>query len=1086
MKHTLILLTFLIGGWMTYGQSAEGETLLLKSPSVSESRIVFTYAGDIWIADKDGSNAQRLTVHEGAETNPVFSPDGNWVAFSGHYEGNTDVYVVSAEGGMPERLTYHPNSDVVRSWQGNTSIVFSSSRSSNSGRFSKLFTVERSGGLPQEMAMPEAHQGTVSPDGRYTAYIKNPDPNEGIGVYRPFKQYRGGNTPQVWIFDNETYEVEEIPQNGSNNTHPVWAGKEKVYFLSDRNGYNNVYRYDLTTKEVKQITEFSDYPVKTLHSNGETLSFEQGGRVHLYDISTEELTTLHITIKPDIPYKRPHYADGKDYIRHFSISPSGVRAVMGVRGDVFTIPTEKGDIRNITESPGAHDRFPAWSPDGDKIAWFSDANGEYQLMIADQKGENEPTTISFENPSFYYGPYWSPNSKKLAFYDKHLNMYYVDVEKKQPVKIDKDIYANPRPKFTPDWSPDSKWLTYTRRLENQLNAVFVYNVETGEKKQITDGMSETAYPTFGSEGNYLFFAASTDYGLNASWLDMTNYPHRVTYSIYAVVLQKDKESPFAPESDEEQIDKGEENGKKDDKDKNGKKEDKVKVQIDFENLDQRIVSLPVPPRTYSHLEGNVKGKLFFLEQVPDQRGYTLHAFDMEEEKDDTWLEGLRGYEVSADGKKMIYATSSGNYAITGTDAKPEPGKGSLNLSEMKVYVEPLEEWEQMFDEVWRIERDFFYVENMHGADWEAVKEKYKKFLPHVGHREDLNYLFAEMMGEMVVGHNYVGGGDYPDEESVRTGLLGADYEIVNNRYRIKKIYSGLNWNPSFEAPLTKPGVDINEGDYILEVGGETLTGDMNIYSLFQNTVDKQVKLMVSSEPQLQGARKVTVVPVRSERNLRFMNWVEGNRKKVDEMTDGRVAYVYMPNTGGGGYTFFNRYYFSQLDKEAVIIDERYNGGGSAADYVINLLDREIMNYWGHRDGKVTATPGAGIFGPKAMIINEYAASGGDLMPFLFKEKDLGKLVGKTTLGILIGIYGYPPLMDGGFVTSPRFGIFSKDGEWIIENEGVHPDVEVEMTPKEVINGKDPQLEKAVEVIMKELEEKEEKEVKKPAPPVRAL
>ncbi|MFO8236014.1 MAG: PDZ domain-containing protein [Bacteroidales bacterium] len=1077
MQKALFLLILIFSGFITFSQTAD-ETLLLRSPSVSEGNIVFNYASDLWISDHNGDNVKRLTVHEGVESHPVLSPDGKWVAFSGNYEGNTDVYVVSSEGGTPVRLTSHPSTDIVRGWNGNDEIIFSSSRESHTGRYTKLFTVDTKGSLPQSMPMPEAHQGNVSPGGDFVAYIKNPDFNEGRGSFTPFKHYRGGNMPKIWIFDRETHEIEEIPSAESNNTQPVWVDNNSICFLSDRDGIANVYSYNRETGDIEQITHFEDYPVKTLHADGEMLAFEQEGRIHLYDIAEENHEELHIKLNPDLPYKRPHYSDGKDYIRDFNLSPSGVRSLMEVRGDVFTIPAEKGDIRNITETPGAHDRSPAWSPDGEKIAWFSDKKGEYQLMIIDQKGEEEPTAISFDNPSFYHGPYWSPDSEKLVFHDKHLNLYFVDMEEKEPVKIDKDIYANPSPKFTPDWSPDSKWITYTRRLDNQLNAVFVYNVDTKQKTQLTDGMSEATYPAFSDDGRYLFFAASTNYGPNASWLDMTNYPHRTTSSLYAVVLEKDTESPFAPESDEEKTDDSEEN------DDNEKKDKGVPVKIDFENIDQRIVSLPVPQRTYSKLDGSVEGKLLYREDVPDKPGYTLHAFDLKKEKDETYLEGIRDYEISADGKKMIYATLGGDYFITDATAKPEPGKGELDLSNLEVYVEPEKEWEQMFEEVWRLERDYFYVENMHGADWEAVKEKYRKFLSHVGHREDLNYLFAEMMSEMAVGHNYVGAGDYPEEESVETGLLGADYEIENGHYRIKKIYSGLNWNPTFKAPLTQPGIDVTEGDYILEVDGEPLTAEENIYNLFQNTVDKQVKLKVNSEPAMDGAREVTVVPVESEINLRTMNWVENNRKKVAEMTNGRVAYVYMPNTGDGGYTFFNRYYFSQLDKDAVIIDERFNGGGSAADYVINLLDREIMNYWGHRDGKVTTTPGAGIFGPKAMIINEYAASGGDLMPFLFKEKELGKLVGKTTLGILIGIYGYPPLMDGGYVTAPRFGIFSKDDEWIIENEGVDPDVEVEMTPKKVIKGEDPQLEKAVEVIMEELKEEEIEEKKKPNPPVR--
>jgi len=1075
MKQLIFLSILIMAHAGAFAQPNE-ETLLLRSPSVGENKVAFAYAGDIWTVNPDGTEPHRITVHKGTENLPMFSPDGQWIAFSGSYEGNTDIYVVAAEGGMPRRLTYHPSADIIRGWDGNESILFASGRESKSGRTQKLFRVKRTGSMPKSLPIPEAHQGKISPNGQYTAYIKNFDPVENMN----FNHYRGGLTPEIWIFDNTTYAIEKIPGKGANNVEPVWMGNEQVYFLSDRQGYYNIYRYNRSSGQTEQITRFTDYPVKNLFSNGRVLAFEQGGRIHIYEPGTDEVNTLRVSIHPDMPHKRAHYVEGKEYIRDFAVSPTGVRALMGVRGDIFTIPTEKGDIRNITESPAAHDRFAAWSPDGSKIAWFSDAAGEYQLMITDQKGESEPVAIPFEDPSFYHGPWWSPDSKMLVFYDKHLRLYYLDVEEKQPHRIDRDIYANPMPKFTPDWSPDSRWITYTRRLENQLNAVFVYNVETGEKYRITDGMSEATYPTFGAKGKYLFFAASTDFGPNASWLDMTNYPHRVTSSLYAVVLEKGQESPFAPESDEEPSGK-EESGDE----KNNPEDDKdIEVRIHFDNIDQRIVSLPVPPRSYSNLEGRVEGRLLYREQVPDKRGYTLHAFDLEEEKDEVYLEGISNYKVSADGKKMIYATLGGDYVITDATSKPETGKGKLNLSKLRVKVNPEKEWKQMFDELWRIERDYFYVENMHGADWKAVKEKYEKFLPFVGHRQDLNYLFGDMMAELVIGHNYVGGGDSPQEKSVRTGLLGADYTIENNRYRIGKIYSGLNWNPSFKAPLTQPGVDVREGDYILSVDGEPLTGDQNIYSLFQHTVDKQVQLRVNSEPRKEGAREVTVVPVGSERNLRTMNWVENNRKKVDEMTNGRVAYVYMPNTGQGGYTFFNRYYFSQLDKEAVIIDERFNGGGSAADYVINLLDREIMNYWGHRDGKVTTTPGAGIFGPKAMIINEYAGSGGDLMPFLFKEKNLGPLIGQPTLGILVGIYGYPTLMDGGYVTAPRFGIFSKDGEWIIENEGVAPDVPVEMTPKEVINGRDPQLEKAVEMIMDQLKEADKPEVTQPEDPVR--
>ena len=1065
-----------------FAQSGE-PTLLLRHPSASEQHIAFAYASDIWIANKDGSAPRRLTVHEGAEIYPVLSPDGQWVAFTGNYDGNYDVYVVSTLGGMPRRLTYHPGPDYVRGWHGEK-VLFSSYRETYSNRFSRMYEVGLNEALPTALPMPEAHQGSISPDGKFTAYIKNPDPTEGNGTYRPFKGYRGGNAPKIWIFDNETFEVEEIPQDGSVNTHPVWADNT-VYFLSDRNGRMNIFAYDRDAKAVRQITNHQEYDVKTLHSNGTELTYEQAGRIHRLTLRGREPQLLPIVLNPDLPTRRPRYEEGAEQIHSFQASPTGKRAVVEARGDIFTIPTDKGDIRNLTGTPGVFERFPAWSPDGQYIAYFSDASGEYQLMIIGQQGMEEPKVIPIEEPSYFYAPAWSPDSKKLLFADKNFRLYWLDVESSALHLIDTDTYSVPDQSFNASWSPDSKWITYARQLDNHLKAVFVYELSSGKPHQVTDGMSHADFPVFSRDGQYLFFAASTNYGLNAGWLDMSSYERDVASSLYAVVLSKENTSPFKPESDEEEQKKAEKEKEEPATDKTSA-EEVSPVSIDLENILDRIVALPTPARAYSSLDGSVADKLLYLEQVDNQPGFKLQAFDMKKRESETMMDGITGYGVSADGKKLIYAANDNTYGMVDADSKGSVGDGKLNTDGMKVYVDPVKEWKQMFNEVWRIERDFFYVKNMHGVDWAAVKQKYEPFLPYVGHREDLNYLFSEMMGELVVGHNYVGGGDFPDIEEVNTGLLGADYSIENGYYRISRIFSGLNWNPGFRAPLTEPGVAVNEGDYILAIDGESLSGDENIHRRFRNTVGKQVVLTVNGQPSMAGARQITVVPIDDDSNLRNMAWVEGNRKKVDEMTGGRVAYVYLPNTGGGGYTFFNRYYFSQLGKEAVIIDERFNGGGSAADYIIDLLDRKRMNYWGTRAGKVQTTPMAAIFGPKALIINEYAASGGDLLPFLFKEKGLGPLIGKRTLGILVGIYSYPQLMDGGFSTAPRLGIFNKAGEWIIENEGVSPDIEVEMTPKAVIEGKDPQLERAVEEILKELPKTPRQEMEKPAGPDRKL
>ncbi len=1060
------------------------ETLLLRAPSASNDKIAFAYASDIWVANKDGSHAQRLTVNKDVEFEPSFSPDGKWIAFSGNYDGNIDVYVVPVNGGIPKRLTYHPSQEIVRGWNGNK-IVFASSKASFSGRYLRLFEVDAVTGAESMLSLPEAHQGSFSPDGKYIAYIKNPDPSEKSGQYRPFKLYRGGNMPKVWIFNTANNEVEEIAASNSNNTRPVWVGNT-IYFLSDRDNKNtNIYKYDPASKKIDKLTSYTDYAVKTLTSDGKELAYEQAGKIFLLNPANGQSKQIPVTITDDIPTKRGHYENAESAIRNYNISATGVRAVFEGRGEIFTVPLEKGDIRNITSSPAANDRNPAWSPDGKYIAYFSDESGEYQLKLKDQKGEQPAVTVKLDDENFYYNPTWSPDSKKILYSDKHLKLYYVDIAEKKPVKIDEDTYDRPDASFDAGWSPDSKWVVYNKKLKNNLRAIHLFNIAANKVSQVTDGRSEAANPTFSRDGKYIFFTASTNYGRSVGWLDMSSYEVPVVSNIYAIVLAKSAPSINAPESDEETV--------KADvpavaKDTTKPAADKPKpdagvkpVVIDMEGIEQRIVALPLPAKNYSSLSGMTEGKLFYISVEPGANAAVLNSYDIAKRKNEVVLSGLNDYVISADGKKILYA-ASGSFGIAGTGGKITMGDGRLNTGDMKVWVDPEKEWKQMFDELWRIERDFFYVENMHGANWKAIKAKYEKFLPYVGHRDDLNYLFHDMMSELVIGHNYVGNGDYPDPISVNVGLLGADYEVSNGMYRFKKIYSGLSWNPSFRAPLTQPGIAVKEGEWLVAVNGVALDAKTNLYSLFQNTAGKQTRISVNTEAAVKGARELIVVPVSSEANLRLMDWVEGNRKKVDQLSGGRVAYVYMPNTGGDGYTFFNRYYFSQLDKDAVIVDDRFNGGGSAADYVIDLLSRTVTNYWKNRDGEIMKTPEAVIDGPKAMITNEYAASGGDLMPYMFKLKKVGTLVGKRTLGILVGIYNYPVLMDGGTMTAPRLGIFSKEGTWVVENEGVTPDIEVEMIPKEVIAGKDPQLEKAVEVLMKQLTQ--HKEIKAPKDPIR--
>ena len=1078
------------------------ETLLLKQPTISAEEICFLYAGDLWIAGRDGSHPRRLTAEKGSKSSPIFSPDGQWIAFSGNYDGNLSVYVISRMGGSPRRLAYHPYDDLVRGWTPDGKhILFASARESTSLRYHKLFTVPLEGGLPSPLPMPMAERGSFSPDGTHIAYTAYYE------AFWSWKRYRGGMTVPIWVLNLQTYDHVEIPHENASDTFPCWVG-DSIYFLSDRNGAMNLFRWQLHADHVDQVTFHTDFDIRSLTAHGDSLAYEQAGRIHIFDAKTQASAPLCISIAADLPETRPHYQKALKAIRNAGISPSGARAVFEARGDIFTVPAKKGDIRNLTKTAGVMERDPAWSPDGQSIAFFSDASGEYALVLVDQKGTQKkvfPLTELLDKQTFFHAPTWSPDSKKIAFTDKALHIYVLDLESQVVTHVDTDAYDHPDRTLDPAWSPDSQWLAYTRRLDNQIRTMFLYHLETKQIHQVSDGMIDAISACFSRDGKYLFFAGSTNYGLNTGWLDMSSLERPILRHIYAVVLNREDPSPLAPESDEE---KGPEEKKAEGDEKPraqsdpaaapeaaAKDENEAKkpaaVKIDFEGITQRIVSLPIPAGNYLRLS-SAQGKLFFMEILPGQPleefppARRLKDYDFKERKVEDFLDKLFAYSVSADGKKLLYqSTEPIHYAILGTDKKPEANHETLNLDAMENAVDPAAEWRQMFREAYRIHRDYFYDTAMHGVNLEAVYQKYLPFLAHIGHRDDLNYLLGEFSGELIVGHAYVGFGDIPARERVPVGLLGADYEVTpEGYYRIHRIYAGENWHPELRSPLTEPGINVQVGDYLLAVNGQPLRMPTIIYKLFENTVERITDLLVGPSTNVEEARTVSVRPIADETTLRHWAWVEGNRRKVDELTNGRVAYVYMPNTGAAGYDYFNRYYFSQLNKEAVILDERFNGGGLVADYVIDLLNRPLLSYWATREGKPFATPNASIFGPKVMIINELAGSGGDALPLFFRRRGLGKLIGKRTWGGLIGIYDYPILMDGGMFTSPRLAIFSPEGEWEVENVGVAPDIEVEMTPKLVIAGRDPQLEKAVEVVLAELNASSPKKVTRPMPVIK--
>jgi tricorn protease len=1082
MKSTTLTLALLL--ILTSLGFAQNAPTLFQKPTVSRAQIVFVYAGDLWIVAREGGEAKQLTSGVGAETDPVFSPDGQWVAFTGQYDGNTDVFVVAATGGVPKRLTYHPGADVVVGWTNDGRRVLFSSARQSSNPVPRLFTIAtEGGGLPEEVPLPMAERGSFSPDGAYLAY-------EPLIQWQPdWKRYQGGQQDVIWIAKLADSSIEKLPREKSNDKMPMWIG-DRIYFLSDRGGPVTLFAYDTKSKKVEQALANNGLDIKSASAGPGVIAYEQFGTIHLYDLKSKKSQPVSVRVNADLLSVRPRYEKVGQRIASARISPGGARAVFEARGEIISVPAEKGDARNLTRSPGVMERDPAWSPDGKWIAYFSDESGEYALHLRNQTGMGEVRKISLGNPpSFFYTPVWSPDSKKLAFTDKRLNLWYLDLDKNTPVKVDANTYDNPWRVMDPAWSPDSKWIAYTKQLKNRLCAVQVHSLESGKTNQLTDGLSDARFAAFDKNGKYLYFTASTDAGPTSGWLDMSSFPHQTTRSVYVVVLKKGEASPLAPESDEEKI--AEE--KKDEAPKGPPQKKEVVVTIDFDGISQRILALPIPARNYIGLDV-AKSGLIFVAEAPGggllgAGPATIHKFDLEKRKFDKALEGITFFDVAANGEKVLYRQGQANWMIASvaTLGQPTPpgapgAPNALKVAEMEVQVDPRAEWKQMYHEAWRIQRDFLYDPTLHGLDYEATKKRYEPWLATVGHRADLNYLFDEMLNNIVVGHHFVRGGDIPNPNFVPGGLLGADYKIENGRYRFARVYNGENWNPNLRAPLTQPGVEVKAGEYLLAVNGRNLTASDNIYQFFEATAGKQVVIRVGPNPDGAGSREVTVVPVGSEGALRNREWMDSNRRKVDELSGGKLAYIYLPDTGGGGYTNFNRYYFSQIDKEGAVVDERFNGGGTAANYIIDHMRRPLMNKWVTREGEDFSTPAASIFGPKAMIINEFAGSGGDMMPWLFRKAGIGPTVGKRTWGGLVGIYDYPALMDGGMVTAPRVAFYNLQGEWDVENFGTPADIEIELDPKAWREGRDTQLEKAVETVMEQLKKNPTPKYQRPAWP----
>jgi len=1106
-------------------------TRLLRSPTVSTTQIAFAYANNIWVVPRAGGLARRVTSFQGTTVNPKFSPDGTSIAFSAEYGGNLDVYVVRAEGGEPRRLTWHPGADTVQGWAPDgKSILFTSSRAtwapSGAARF---FLVPATGGVEEPMALPRGYQGKISGDGRRIAYRMNSSWDEER------RNYRGGQNRPIWIVDLKTYDLVSPPWTDSKDVDPVWVG-DTVYFISDRDGVANVWAYETGGKRLRQVTKYTDFDVKAIDAGGGAVVFEQAGYIHELDPGSGREKQITITATGDFPWMMPRWEDVSSRITNVAISPTGKRAVVEARGEIFTIPVDKGDVRNLTRTSAAAERNPVWSPDGKYISYFSDRTGEYRLVLEEQDGLTPPREITLQKPTHYYTPSWSPDSKKILYTDTNLKVWVLDVATGQAKIVGNDPWMVPERTLNPVWSPDSKWIAYSTRLKSLYHAIVIANAETGESKQITDNLADAVWPAWDASGKYLWFLASTDFGLGSQWLDMTSYPYNETFGLYFAILKKGEPTPLLPESDEDggvQSSRptpggqggrggrgGGGGGEAGDDPAAGAQATEtprapqrpVAVQIDFDDIHRRIISVPgLPVREYSRLKAGLAGTVYYLEPSGaggggrgggGGGGNVLQRYRLSDRRASAFIQNVADYDVSADGRKLLYRSGGGGggrggrggapaagggpglFIVDADRNPPQAGVGRLE-AQLRMYLEPKEEFKQIFKEGWRNQRDYLYVPNLHGANWTKMEEMYGQMLPSVMHRADLNYLLDNMGAEIAIGHSYVRGGDMPEVPAgAGGGLLGADFAIEGGRYKITRIYDNESWNPDLRAPLHMPGVDVSVGDFILAVNGEELKAPDNIYRLFDGTANRQTVLTVNNKPTLEGARRVTVVPQATEQALRTRAWVENNRRLVDKLSDGQLAYVYLPNTGQGGYASFNRYYFAQQDKIGVVVDERFNGGGSAADYIIDVLQRDFDGYFNNVAGDryPFTSPSAGIWGPKGMIINEMAGSGGDLMPYMFRFRKLGPLVGKRTWGGLVHTADTPPFIDGGSMIAPRGGFFTRDGKWAVENEGVAPDVDVENWPKDVIAGRDLQLERAVDEAMKLLKTHPVDRMKNEPPP----
>lgn len=1111
MPHRLaavLLLLPTLAGAQAFQASAvpTGPARLLRQPTISASQIAFEYGADLWVVARDGGEARRLTSTPAIESDPHFSPDGKWIAFTSNRAGVTAVYVMPAEGGEPHRITWSPAGEEARGWTPDgRSVLFSSGRVSAPTTYNKLFMIPMQGGVAKLLPSAMAMRGAFSPDGKEVVVDR---------VSRwdvEYRSYRGGqNTPLTIVNLSDSAET-KLPNERTMDIDPVWMG-DKIYFLSDRDWATNVWSYDSRTKAVAQLTHFKDADVKTLDGHDGALVFEEDGWLWTLDAKGGAPRKLAITVHGDFPWAESHWEDVTRRIASASLGPSGKRALFEARGEIFTVPVSKGDARNLTHSSGSADHAPVWSPDGKSVAWFSDDGNGYKLLIGNADALGSSRAIPIGDAKYAWSSSWSPDGSRIAFVDDKTRIRVINVATGEMTVADIGGSAQDRGSMHPEWSPDSKWLAYAKSFPNNFRRVVVWSVTDGKTHVLTDALASATDPVWDHNGKWLYFLASTDLGLTSGWADLGGLTRTSTSGVYVALLRNDEPTPFTPESDEEAAarvigtgpgnpgspnpalpprpatrpaiaDSANTSGARSEADsvraESQARTRVAQVRIDFDRLDRRIIALPMPERSYARLIPGPAGTLFVAERVANQPGMTLHKWDMARRRTEMFVAGIGQVSVSDDGRKLLLEQGQ-NWSVVDAATPPKPGDGKLNVS-LHTEIDPPAEWNQIFDEAWRIERDFFYAPNHHGADWNAVKTRYAPLVPYVRHRTDLTYITDMVGGELAVAHSFVREGDVPAVDTSRIGALGADLVAENGHWRISRIFTSESWNAGLVAPLDQPGMKARVGDYLLAVNDAPMSTNDEPWKALDGTVGKQTVLKLNDKPTSDGAWDVTVVPIRSEAQLRQRAWIEDNRRKVDSLSGGKLAYVWVPNTSAPAITAFDRYYFAQQDKQGAVIDERFNGGGLLDNYMVDIMTRKPV-------GGVTTTvpgapatrlPAAALYGPKVLLINEMAGSGGDFFAWVFHHLAVGKEVGTRTWGGLVNAAVPYALVDGGSITAPALAVFGSESQFIAEGEGVPPDITVWQDARDVAKGRDPQLERGVQEALSELQTMA---VKAPSPP----